>query len=101
MDSVFFLHADHHGFFYTHDGAYRHSDNGYSITGRVDDMITMGESRFDSDELESTMVRNSFLYIVNIEQGNSWILQIFLVKWLSFIQKLVLNKSCKNGHPLN
>ena len=71
VESVFSLCADHHGFFNTHDGAYRRSDNGYSITGRVDDMITMGELRFDSDELELTMVSYTFRYIVNIHQENS------------------------------
>ena len=73
---MFFFCADHHGFFNTHDGAYRKSDNGYSITGRVDDMITTGELRFDPNELELTMVSNTLLYTVMVKQGNSWMLYI-------------------------
>ena len=49
------------GLYFTGDGAYRDDDGHYQITGRLDDVIIMKGHRIGSAELESAMVKSSYL----------------------------------------
>ena len=44
------------GYFFTGDGASRDNEGDYRITGRVDDVISIGGYRMGTAEIESIMV---------------------------------------------
>ena len=48
--------TEHQHTFATFDRAYREEDGGYKIIGRADDVIAIGEHRYDPYDLEKTLV---------------------------------------------
>jgi acyl-CoA synthetase (AMP-forming)/AMP-acid ligase II len=44
------------GYFYTGDGAHRHKDGNYQITGRMDDVVNVSGHRLGTAELEDVIV---------------------------------------------
>ena len=45
------------GFYFTGDGAVRHKDGYYQITGRMDDVINVSGHRLGTAEVEDALVR--------------------------------------------
>lgn len=45
------------GVYFTGDGAHRHGDGYYQITGRMDDVINVSGHRLGTAEIEDAMVR--------------------------------------------
>ena len=49
------------GFYFTGDGAIRHGDGYYQITGRMDDVINVSGHRLGTAEVEDALVRPFWL----------------------------------------
>ena len=49
------------GYYFSGDGAHRHSDGYYQITGRTDDVINVSGHRLGTAEIEDVMVSQQLL----------------------------------------
>ena len=65
------------GFYFTGDGAIRHGDGYYQITGRMDDVINVSGHRLGTAEVEDALVRPFWLNSKNNVTKIVTILNVF------------------------
>ena len=63
LNFIFYL--DGNPCFYTGDSALRDDVSSYHINGRIDDVITVGQYRFDPARLEDVLVCRELLFLIN------------------------------------